>query len=65
MTDNQWESNEISMWINNDESLHELARRSESANDFFDVLEMYGVSELGGIKLTPWNVRESFEDAND
>ena len=65
MTDNQWESNEISMWINNDESLHELARKSESANDFFDVLEMYGVSELGGIKLTPWNVRESFEDAND
>ena len=65
MTSNQWESNEISMWINNDESLHELARRSESANDFFDVLEMYGVSELGGIKLTPWNVRESFEDAND
>ena len=65
MSDNQWESNEISMWVNNDESLHELARRSESANDFFDVLEMYGVSELGGIKLTPWNVRESFEDAND
>ena len=65
MTDNQWESNEISMWINNDESLHELARKSESANDFFDVLEMYGVSELGGITLTPWNVRESFEDAND
>jgi len=65
MSDNQWESNEISMWINNDESLHELARKSESANDFFDVLEMYGVSELGGIKLTPWNVRESFEDAND
>ena len=65
MSDNQWESNEISMWVNNDESLHKLARRSESANDFFDVLEMYGVSELGGIKLTPWNVRESFEDAND
>ena len=65
MTSNQWESNEISMWINNDESLHELARRSESANDFFDVLEMMGVSELGGIKLTPWNVKESFEDAND
>ena len=65
MTDNQWESREISMWVNNDEYLHGLARRSESANDFFDVLEMYGVSELGGIKLTPWNVRESFEDAND
>jgi len=65
MTDNQWESNEISMWINNDESLHELARQSESSNDFFDMLEMNGVSELGGIKLTPWNVKESFEDAND
>ena len=65
MSDNQWESREISMWVNNDEYLHGLARRSESANDFFDVLEMYGVSELGGIKLTPWNVRESFEDAND
>jgi len=65
MSDNQWESNEISMWINNDESLHELARRSESSNDFFDMLEMNGVSELGGIKLTPWNVKESFEDAND
>ena len=65
MTDNQWESQEISMWINNDESLHQLARQSESSNDFFDMLEMNGVSELGGIKLTPWNVRESFEDAND
>ena len=65
MTDNQWESQEISMWINNDESLHQLARQSESANDFFDVLEMMGVSELGGITLTPQNVRESFEDAND
>ena len=65
MSDNQWESNEISMWVNNDESLHELARQSESSNDFFDMLEMNGVSELGGIKLTPWNVRESFEDAND
>ena len=65
MTDNQWESQEISMWINNDESLHQLARQSESSNDFFDVLEMMGVFQLGGIKLTPQNVRESFEDAND
>jgi len=65
MSDNQWESNEISMWINNDESLHQLARQSESSNDFFDMLEMNGVSELGGITLTPCNVRESFEDAND
>ena len=65
MSDNQWESNEISMWVNNDEYLHGLARRSESSNDFFDVLEMMGVFQLGGIKLTPQNVRESFEDAND
>ena len=65
MSDNQWESNEISMWVNNDESLHGLARQSESSNDFFDVLEMYGVFQLGGIKITPQNVRESWEDAND
>jgi hypothetical protein len=63
MTDNQWESNEISMWVNNDEYLHGLARQSESSNDFFDVLEMVGVFQLGGIKLTPQNVRESWEDA--
>ena len=64
MTDNQWESQEISMWVNNDASLHSLARRSESSNDFFDVLEMIGVFQLGGIKLTPQNVKESWEDAN-
>ena len=64
MSDNQWESNEISMWVNNDESLHGLARQSESSNDFFDVLEMIGVFQLGGIKITPQNVRESWEDAN-
>ena len=65
VSDNQWESNEISMWVNNDESLHELARQSESSNDFFDVLEMIGVSEIGGIKPTVENLRESWEDAND
>ena len=65
MGDNQWESNEISMWVNNDESLYELARQSESSNDFFDVLEMIGVYQIGGIKITPQNVRESWEDAND
>ena len=65
MSDNQWESNEISMWVNNDESLHQLAQQSESSNDFFDVLEMIGVFQLGGIKLTPQNVKESWEDAND
>ena len=65
MGDNQWESNEISMWVNNDESLYELARQSESSNDFFDVLEMIGVYQIGGIKITPQNVKESWEDAND
>ena len=64
MSDKVWESREISMWVNNDESLHGLARQSESSNDFFDVLEMYGVFQLGGIKITPQNVRESWEDAN-
>jgi len=65
VSDNQWESNEISMWVNNDESLHRLAQQSESSNDFFDVLEMIGVYQIGGIKITPQNVRESWEDAND
>jgi len=53
------------MWVNNDEGLHELARQSESSNDFFDVLEMIGVYQIGGIKITPQNVKESWEDAND
>ena len=65
VSDKQWESNEISMWVNNDESLHRLAQQSESSNDFFDVLEMIGVYQIGGIKITPQNVRESWEDAND
>ena len=65
VSDKQWESNEISMWVNNDESLHELARQSESSNDFFDMLEMIGVYQIGGIKITPQNVKESWEDAND
>ena len=65
VSDKVWESNEISMWVNNDESLHELARQSESSNDFFDVLEMIGVYQIGGIKITPQNVKESWEDAND
>ena len=60
-----WESNEISMWVNNDESLYELARQSESSNDFFDVLEMNGLFQIGGIKVTPQNLKESWEDAND
>jgi hypothetical protein len=45
VSDKAWESNEISMWVNNDESLHELARQSESSNDFFDMLEMIGVPD--------------------
>ena len=65
MSDNQWESQEIATWVVNDESLYQLARRSESSNDFFDILEMIGVFQLGGIKITPQNVRESWEDAND
>ena len=65
VSDKQWESNEISMWVNNDESLHRLAQQSESSNDFFDVLEMIGVYQIGGIKITPQNVKESWEDAND
>jgi hypothetical protein len=65
MASNCWESNEISMWVNNDESLHRLAQQSESSNDFFDVLEMIGVYQIGGINITPQNVRESWEDAND
>ena len=64
MTDSQWESQEISLWVNNDESLHSLAQQSESSNDFFDVLKMIGVFQLGNIKLTPQNVKESWEDAN-
>ena len=65
MTDNQWESNEISMWVNNDESLYRLARGSVDSIHFLQQLEMMGISEIGGIALTPWNVRESLEDAND
>jgi len=65
VSDKVWESNEISMWVNNDESLHQLARSSWDAWHFFKTLEMIGVYELGGIKLTPQNVKESWEDAND
>ena len=57
MSDNQWESREISMWVNNDEYLHGLARGSWSANHFLQVLENNGISEIGGITLTSCNVR--------
>ncbi len=65
MTDNQWESQEISRWVNNDESFHTLARQTHSPEDMLEVLEMIGVSEIGGIKPTVENLRESWEDAND
>ena len=65
VSDKQWESNEISMWVNNDESLHELARYCSDSNSFFEALENIGISEIGGIKLTPQNVRESWCDAKD
>tara|TARA_Y100001963_G_scaffold54256_1_gene76018 strand:+ start:695 stop:892 length:198 start_codon:yes stop_codon:yes gene_type:complete len=65
MTDKQWESQEIATWVVNDESLYRLARGSWSANHFLQQLENYGISEIGGITLTPENLRESFEDAND
>ena len=64
MTDKQWESQEISMWINNDEGFYRLAKASRNHIRFFQALENMGVSEIGGIKLTPENVRESWKDAN-
>jgi len=63
--DNQWESREISLHVNNDEYLHGLARGALSPKHFLYVLKSIGVSEIGGIYLTPWNIEESWEDAND
>ena len=63
--DNQWESREISLHVNNDEYLHGLARGSWSPKHFLYVLKSIGVSEIGGIYLTYQNVKESWEDAND
>ena len=65
VSDKAWESREISMWVNNVESLYELARGSWSPKHFLYVLKSIGVSEIGGIYLTPQNVKESWEDAND
>ena len=65
VSDKQWESQEISRWVNNDEYLHGLARGSWSPKHFLYVLKSIGVSEIGGIYLTPQNVKESWEDAND
>ena len=61
----QWESQEISRWVNNDEYLHGLARQCSTSYGFFETLEMIGISEIGGVKLTYENVKESWEDAND
>lgn len=63
MSHKVWESNEISLWVNNDESLYRLARTSWDAWHFFKQLEMIGVYELGGVVLTPENVKESWEVA--
>jgi len=63
MSDKAWESNEISLWVNNDESLYRLERTSRNASDFFEGLEMLGVYELGGVVLTLENVKESWEVA--
>ena len=63
MSDKAWESNEISLWVNNDETLYRLARTSWDAWRFFKTLEMIGVYELGGVALTPENLKESWEDA--
>ena len=65
VSDKQWESREISLWVNNNESFHELARQTHSPEEMLEVLEMIGVSEIGGIKPTVENLRESWEDAND
>jgi len=61
----QWESREISLWINNDEFFHELARQTRSPRELLEILEMIGFSEIVGIKPTVENLRESWEDAND
>lgn len=62
--DKAWESNEISLWVNNDEALHGLARKSRSPKQFLQVLTDFQVSEIGGIKLTLENIEESWNDAH-
>ena len=62
-TDKDWESREISLWVNNDETLYRLARTSWDAWHFFKTLEMIGVYELGGVALTLENVKKSWQDA--
>ena len=65
MNDKVWESRELSMWVNNDEFLRNLARGCSSSYGFFELLEMIGISEIGGVTLTWENLRESHEDANE
>lgn len=62
--DKVWESNEISLWVNNDEGLYGLARKSRSPKQFLQVLTDFQVSEIGGIKLTLENIEESWNDAH-
>lgn len=62
--DKAWESNEISLWVNNDEGLYGLARKSRSPKQFLQVLTDFQVSEIGGIKLTLENIEESWNDAH-
>lgn len=62
--DKAWESNEISLWVNNDEALYGLARKSRSPKQFLQVLAEFQVSEIGGIKLTLENIEESWNDAH-
>ena len=64
MNDKAWESRELSMWVNNDESLYRLARGSWNVEQLLKRLECYGIIEISGIKLTSENLKESWEDAN-
>ena len=64
-TDKDWESREISLWVNNDERLWELARTSRNPKRFLERLEDAGIFKIGGITLTLENVRESWEDTQD
>tara|TARA_R100000951_G_scaffold92764_1_gene81227 strand:- start:239 stop:436 length:198 start_codon:yes stop_codon:yes gene_type:complete len=65
MSTKEWESIEISLWVNNDEFLRNFARGCLTSNHFFEMLEDNGISEIGGITLTRENLRESYEDANE
>jgi len=61
--DKQWESNEISLWINNDEGFYRLARKSKSPKDLLERFEMLGFWKLAGIELTVENLKEAWQDA--